>query len=181
MDAEAWLAAERRLIERDEWTSPKSRAAHRKAHAVRLSEYADKWIEQRNLKQGAAIEYRRIKARLIDPTIGKIPLRAVTSDAVRTWHTSLGTDTPRRNSHAYGLLHAVLGVAVKDGLLPSNPAMIERAMNVPTKRQAVVLTVAELAAVAGAIRPEQAPRPGAGIGVVRVALGRADRAAPQRH
>ena len=155
MDAEHWLAEEHRLIERGRWISPKTRAAQRNAQGTTLAEYAGKWIEQRTLKPGTAIEYRRIKARLIDPTIGKLPLRSVTADAVRGWRTGLGTDTPRRNSHAYGLLHAVLKTAVTDELIPSNPCQIARAMNVPTKRQAVIPTVPELAAVADAIRPEQ--------------------------
>jgi integrase len=155
MDAEHWLAEERRLIERDEWTPPNTRAAQHKAQAITLSDYADKWIEQRNLKSGTAIEYRRIKARLIDPTIGRLPLRAVTADAVRGWYVNLGTEAPRRNSHAYGLLHGILGTAVKDGMLAANPCQITRAMNPLTQRQAVSLTVAELAAVADAIRPEQ--------------------------
>src|SRR5271166_3564484 len=155
MDAEHWLAEERRLIERDQWTPPKTRAAQHTAQAITLSDYADKWIGQRHLKAGTAIEYRRIKARLIDPTIGKLPLRAVTADAVRGWHANLGTEAPRRNSHAYGLLHAIVKTAVTDGLLAVNPCQISRAMNTPTQRQAVILTVDELAKVADAIQPPQ--------------------------
>jgi hypothetical protein len=90
MDAEYWLGAERRLIERDEWTSPKTRAAQHNAQAMTLSDYADRWIEQRTLKQGTAIEYRRILDRVVNPKLGLLPLRAVTADAVRTWHTGLG-------------------------------------------------------------------------------------------
>ena len=155
MDGEHWLAEERRLIERDQWTPPKARAAQRNAQSVTLSEYADKWIEQRHLKAGTAIEYRRIKARLIDPTLGKVPLRHISADAVRTWYVNLGTDTPRRNSHAYGLLHAIVKTAVTDGLLATNPCSIPKAMNTPTVRQAQILTVDELAAAADAIQPPQ--------------------------
>jgi hypothetical protein len=54
MDGEHWLAEERRLIERGQWTPPKARAAQRNAQGVTLSEYAGRWIEQRNLKQGSA-------------------------------------------------------------------------------------------------------------------------------
>jgi Phage integrase, N-terminal SAM-like domain len=136
-------ASERRLIEHDEWTSPKSRAAQRNAQGMTLFEYAAKWIEQRNVKPSTAIEYRRTKKRLIDPTIGKLPLRAVTADAVRGWHTSLGTSTPRANSHAYGLLHAIVKTAVTDGLLTTNPCSIQRAMSAPTQRQAAILTTDE--------------------------------------
>ena len=40
MDAEAWLTAERRLIERDEWMPPKARTALRRATSIPLGEYA---------------------------------------------------------------------------------------------------------------------------------------------
>ncbi len=155
MDAEHWLAEERRLIERDQWTPPKTCAAQRNAASVTLSDYAGKWIEQRNLKQGTAIEYRRVKARMIDPTLGKVPLRHLNAQVVRTWHAGLDSSTPRANSHAYGLLHAILKTAVTDGLLTTNPCSISKAMNTPTVRQAVILSIDELAKVADAIQPPQ--------------------------
>jgi len=50
-------------------------SARQKAKALTLNEYADKWIGQRNVKPGTKIEYKRLKARLIKDTIGKVPLR----------------------------------------------------------------------------------------------------------
>ena len=41
----------------------------------------------------------------------------------------LGTDHSRRNSHAYGLLHAICATAVSDGLIVSNPSTITGVMN----------------------------------------------------
>jgi hypothetical protein len=73
-------------------------------------------------------------------------VRNLTDEAVRAWYASLGSSTPRRNSHAYGLLHAICATAVKDGLLASNPCQIERAMNPPTKRELVILDVGQVAA-----------------------------------
>src|SRR5258705_261488 len=42
-----------------------------------------------------------------------------------------------------------------DGLLPANPCQIKRAMNTPRQRQPVILTVAEVAALADAIEPQR--------------------------
>ena len=39
-DAERWLADERRLIERDEWTPPAARTAAKRAKTVTVAEYA---------------------------------------------------------------------------------------------------------------------------------------------
>ncbi|HSS23444.1 MAG TPA: integrase, partial [Mycobacterium sp.] len=108
MDAEAWLASERKLIDQDLWTSPKTRAAQRKAEALTLNEYGDRWIEQRNVKPGTKIEYKRTWARLIAPTLGRLPLKTIGSDTVRAWFAALGVEHQCRNSRAYGLLHAVM-------------------------------------------------------------------------
>ena len=80
--------------------------------------------------------------------IGASEITAVTPDAVRTWFAALGTEHTRRNSHCYGLLHAVMGTAVTDGLIAANPCVITGAMNVQRKREPVVLTVPELATLA---------------------------------
>lgn len=87
-------------------------------------------------------------------SIGALPIDTVTADAVRSWFAKLGTEHTRRNSHIYGLAHAVMATAVKDGLLQVNPCQIDRAMNPQRKREPVVLTVAEVAALTGTV-PER--------------------------
>lgn len=82
-------------------------------------------------------------------------MKNLTGEVVRSWYAGLGTDYPRRNSHAYGLLHAVCATAVSDGLLQSNPCNIRRAMNPPRRRDPVILAVADIAALAEAIQPRR--------------------------
>jgi len=67
----------------------------------------------------------------------------------------LGTDHSRRNSHAYGLLHAICATAVSDGLIVSNPSTITGVMNPPRQRDPAILSVAEVAALADAIKPDR--------------------------
>ncbi len=153
MDGEAWLASERKLIERGDWTPPSKRSTQRHAKAKTLRAYASEWIETRNLKPRTKFGYEELIGRLIDPKLGNQVLGAISAETVRGWHASLGTATPRRNSHAYGLLHAILATAVADGLITTNPCQIKRAMNPPTKRQAVILTVDEIAKLANVIQP----------------------------
>jgi integrase len=152
MDAEHWLASERRLIERDEWTSPAHRAAVQHRRGTPFSEYASGWLAQRNLKPRTRHEYTAL---INGPlaTLGKTPLHLITPERVRTWHTGLGTKTSTHNARAYGLLHAVLGTAVSDGLIGSNPAAIRGAMNTVTKRQPTILAPDDVAKVALAIQP----------------------------
>ena len=44
MDAERWLADERRLIENCDWTPPAVREATRTAKATSLADYAEQWL-----------------------------------------------------------------------------------------------------------------------------------------
>ncbi len=67
-------------------------------------------------------------------------------------------DKSTYRTHAYGLLHAICATAVKDGLLVTNPCMIDRAMSKHRKRQLMILTVTELASLVEAIEPERFSR-----------------------
>lgn len=152
--AEGWLSDERALIEASTWTPPKQRAAARCARATTLSEFAETWINDRPVKPRTRLLYQSQLKLHIVPKLGALEVTAVTPEAVRSWYASLGSEHTRRNSQVYGLLHAILATAVKDGLLPANPCQIERAMNTQRKREPVVLTVPELATLADTV-PER--------------------------
>lgn len=156
-DADHWLAAERRLIDLGTWTPPGARSA---ARGVTLALYGPQWIEQRTvrgepLRPRTKAHYATLFNDHIKPhSIGKIPLSAITPEAVRSWHAETLTDKPTYRSHAYGLLHAMLATAVSDGHIAINPAQIRGAGGVTAKKQAVILDVAEVAALADAITPK---------------------------
>jgi integrase len=155
-DAEAWLASERRMIELGVWTAPSQREAAKQAEAVTLADYARRWVEERSLKPRTKIGYQAsLDNHVADSFLGAVPIRHVTAEAVRSWYTSLKIVGPTARAHAYQLLHAVCATAVADGLLASNPCSIPRAMATKTKRQAVILTPAEVAALADAIEPDR--------------------------
>lgn len=152
--AEGWLADERKLIELDTWTSPASRAAARTARVITVGEYAAQWIKDRPVKTRTRLMYESLHTHHIKPKLGTLPIDHITADRVRSWYAGLGSEHTRRNSHAYGLLHAILATAVKDGLLKANPCQIERVMNPQRKREPVILSVPEVAALAEAV-PER--------------------------
>ena len=143
-----------------------------------FGDYAASWLDQRNLKPRTRHEYSALIAGPL-AKLAKVPLHLITPEVVRTWHTGLGTSTPTKNSHAYGLLHAVLNTAVSDGLIGSNPAAIRGAMNTATKRQAVILTPDEVAKVALAIQPVNLESPYSDQRMVWPALGRGHRIDPR--
>jgi integrase len=155
MDAEGWLRDERRRLEHDEWVSPKRRTKEIVARHITFAEYGQTWIDQRNVKPRTRIGYQSLFDNHLTPTLGKVALVHLTPESIRAWHAGLGSTHTRRNSHAYGLLHAILATAVTDQLIPANPANLSRAMNPPTKRQPVILDVEEVAALADAFKPER--------------------------
>jgi hypothetical protein len=110
--AEGWLASERTLIERGEWSPPSLRAAEQHA-GITLAEYGPIWIAQRTkngepLKPRTRSHYERIFGEHINPSLGRLPLRSITTEAVRHWHATTLVGKPTYRAHAYGLLHAIL-------------------------------------------------------------------------
>jgi integrase len=157
LDAEAWLASERRLIELGVWTSPRVRAAAQAATSETVTQYAGRWIAERKLSERTRREYES-KLRLhITPTpLGSVPIAILTAPIVRAWYAGLDKKYPTRNAHCYALLHAICETAVTpDELLPANPCVIKGAMYAAAQRKAVILSVDELAALAEAIKPER--------------------------
>lgn len=127
IDAEGWLSAERKLITDETWTPPKHRST---LGTVRtFGPYAEDWLEGRKLKPRTREHYRRLLDRLILPTFATVPVKAITPDAVRSWHTRLGDSTPTLRAHAYSLLRAILTDAVHDQVIAANPAHIRGAGN----------------------------------------------------
>lgn len=137
-DAEGWLAGERRKIDLGTW------GAVERSDGVTLRQFADRWIEQRNLRPRTRQHYESMLARLILPELGEIRLCTLTPSRVRQWHADLGTGHPTRNAHVYALLHAICATAVQDEVLDANPCRIRSAMQTSRKRDVDVVSPAEL-------------------------------------
>jgi integrase len=152
-DAEGWLAAERRLIERGEWTPPASRAAAARA-VLTFRDYSTAWVAQRSLKPRSRAHYETLLAEHINPVLGDTDLTTLTPQTVRSWYATTLADRPTHRAHTYALLHAILATAVADGLLASNPCQIAGAMTTHRRREPVILTVGEVSQLADAIEPQ---------------------------
>ena len=148
MDAERWLADERVLIERGEWTSPSTRSAARRKSALSVADYITTWIDHRDIKPRTKSHYRAILAQHISPTLGKVAVINLTPEAVRSWHAATLADRPVMRTHAYGLLHAAMATAQTDALIPTNPCHIPRATVTNRKRLPVILDVPEVGKLA---------------------------------
>lgn len=152
IDAEGWLSAEHRLIDNDTWTPPRYRGQYGKLRI--FGPYAEDWLTARTLKPRTREHYRRLLDRLILPTFATVPIKAITPDAVRSWHTRIGDKTPTQRAHGYSLLRSILADAVADGLLPANPCHIRGAGNSKRVHKIKPATLPELVELVAAM-PER--------------------------
>lgn len=154
--AERWLADERRLIEAGKWSPPATRTLAQTAPAITVADYAKTWIAERTLRPRTRDDYEsKLRLHVAPTALGRAPIADLTPAAVRAWYAGLGDTHRTRNAHLYSLLHAICETAVSDdGLLERNPCTITGAMSTPTKRQPIIPTIGQLAALADAV-PER--------------------------
>lgn len=138
MDAEAWLLAERRVVEDvGSWRSPKQRLEDARLREERhasptFEDYAECWLESRRSSRGEPLrrttkdKYRSSLRTNVYPTFGQVRLDKITRAAVRTWHADLAVG-PSAKSDAYATLRTILNTAVDDELIEKNPAEIRGA------------------------------------------------------
>lgn len=149
MDAEAWLAGERRLIEYGTWTPPAERVRKAAASSVTVKEYIKQWIMQRDLADGTRDLYETVARKRIYPTLGERPVSSVTPSIVRAWWAGLDKRYPTARRHAYALLRSVMNTALEDKLLTENPCRIEQ--KAAAERDVEALSIAELDTVAAEV------------------------------
>jgi integrase len=120
---------------------------------VRFSDYAAQWLDQRQLRPRTRETYESQMKHILE-TFGDAQLNAIKPADVRAWHGRLVKSElhPNTVSKIYRQLRTILGTAVDDGLLPSNPAHIRGA----AKESAVerpLLDWDDVATLASAIHP----------------------------
>jgi integrase len=129
VDAETYLATVQAQIVEKRWKPTPSTSA---PSVLTLAGYAEPWLADRQLKPRTRQLYRSLLDHHILPTLGDKPLASLTAADIRAWHAAQGRATPTATAHAYALLRTILGSAVDDDLIPSNPARIRGASQ--TKR-----------------------------------------------
>ena len=142
LDARDWLATERRHMEAGTWVAP--RARNRAQQPATLKPFADAWLAGRQLKPRTVAFYRTLLDQKILPELGDLPLKSITSLTVRKWYAGLPAEHPTRRAHAYSLLRTILGSAVTEDLIPSNPCHIRGAGNSKRVHQIKPASLAEL-------------------------------------
>jgi integrase len=160
IDAEAWLAAERKLTEDPlTWRSPKDRIATARSKQLLFGDYAEAWLANRKVKGRALADrtrdhYRDLLDRYILPTFHDVALKTITSEDVDRWYDLTAVGKPTTQAHAYSLLRTILGTAVDRGHLPYNPAKIRGGGTTKRASKTKIATLEELALITAAM-PER--------------------------
>jgi len=159
LDAEAWLAAERAMIDRNEWSPPKVRQAaeeRRRANAASntVAAFSERYLSERGLRPRTVHSYRQLLRTRILPWFGEVPLIDVTLTEIKRWRASLPETTESSNAAAYRLLRSILQAAEEEELIDRAPPKIRGAGTAAVKRVAKPATFEEIAAIAEAM-PER--------------------------
>ncbi len=123
-------------------------------HAGRISveEYATAWLASRpGLRIRTRETYEGQLRRHVFPVLGPVYLNALTPRAIREWHSALvngGDMSANTAAKCYRVLRTILGTAVHDELIISNPcklpgAGVERVAERPTATVVEVLHAAD--------------------------------------
>jgi integrase len=159
MDAEAWLTAERALVDREEWTSPRARqvAESKRQSAAAwntVGSFAERFLVERGLRPTTQRNYRQLLRSRILPYFGEMPLTGVTLSEIKQWRASLDPATESSNAAAYRLVRSILQAAEEEELIFRAPPKIRGAGSARVKRVAVPATLDELAVIIEAM-PER--------------------------
>ncbi|SEF14772.1 tyrosine-type recombinase/integrase [Jiangella alba] len=141
-DAELFLADVQASMARGDWIDPE-------AGKVTLRDYGTAWLAQRSdLARRTHERYEGAFRLHVCPTLGGKPLKEITPEVVRIWHSGLlaaGTPWPTV-AKAYRVLRAIMTTAVDDERIRRNPCKIKGAGD-DRSPEREVLSVDEVEAV----------------------------------
>src|SRR5664280_615995 len=125
IDAEGWLATERRLIELGGWTAPAARHLARYANTITVSEYVTQWIAERELARWTRISYEStLRTAIAGSAIAEIAVKQLTPAQVTAWWRALPRDYPRARSKALALLTSAFNSAIEEELVATSPVKV---------------------------------------------------------
>ena len=145
-DARGWLSIVQADIIKKKWQPPEAEQAAPDPKLT-FKTYADDWLLHRDLKDRTREHYRKLLDDYLIPAFGALPLASITADDVRVWHSKLDKKKPTIRAHAYGLLRTILGTALSDGKIATNPCVIRGAGSAKRVHKIRPATLDEIAAI----------------------------------
>ncbi len=150
--AEAWLARERVRLENEAAGAPVVRARE----TPTFSDYADRWLAERPLRPTTARTYRNYIERHARPVLGPLPLDKITPDVVRRWYEGMALGAPTARAQTYSLVRTILGTAIDEDLIDSQPCRLRGAGSASVKTEVITATPDQVEALRCAMPPRMA-------------------------
>jgi integrase len=118
-DARAYLSAVETDVRRGGWIDPD-------AGSVTFAAYSKRWLlERHDLRPSTREDYEALLKVHLIPAFGDLAIANILSSKVRSWNAVLAKDHPARAAKGYRLLRTILGTAVTDRHLLSNPCQVK--------------------------------------------------------
>jgi integrase len=144
--AEAWCALRQAEVMRGElYTVPPA------PRRTTFAGYASRWVESRDLAPATRKHYRDLLRLHLLPELGGRRLTELSPGTIVEWYDAVAPGKRRAKAQSYSLLRTILGDAVREHLLDSNPCQIRGGGT--SRRQAEIrpASVAELGSIAAAM------------------------------
>lgn len=167
MRAEAWLAAEKKLIDNGTWTPWRSRKDRRRQSSVTFAQYAAEYVETRRKSDGSPLQettkdkYRQYLRDHLNPVLGDKAMTAIRPDDIRRWYDSMSVTKDGAGASirtkVYRLLNGIMNEAATkpldaqgNTLIPTNPVQF-RVPQPDVRRDYVIATRRQMLALADAM------------------------------
>lgn len=153
--AEAWLRRQERDLEKAEeegtaWVPPEVRRVE--LEVPTFAEFAETFLEHRDLKPSTLADYRRFLRGWLLPTFGNTRIDHITPSMVAKWYSTLPA-TPTQNAHIYASGRAIMRDAVRLGLVDRCPFTIPGAGQAKRASTTELPTELEIALAADSMQP----------------------------
>ncbi|MGV0408924.1 tyrosine-type recombinase/integrase [Corynebacterium resistens] len=154
LEAEAWLANERRLMDLGQWQPPEERLKQQEADSERagrtVGSYFDEFIERPGRSSTTKATYKSVFNNGIREKLGDIALEKVTRQDINDWWAWLWKKYPdrkSRNADSYTLLATVFNAAISDEYIAVSPCKIPNGGKKPDPVHKELLTQAQIEAI----------------------------------
>lgn len=155
IDAEAFIVAKRRDIDRQVWSAEDDE----KPAPITFGAYSARWLAERQvagrpLKARTREHYQSLLDDHLLPAFGARQVAAIKPKDVRDWYSATLVDRPTLRSHAYSLLRTIMNSAVADEIIDANPCRITGAGRAKRVKKIRPASLDELATATNAM-PER--------------------------
>lgn len=145
--AEAWLARERVRLENEAAGAPVVRAREtRPSRSTRTAgSPRDRCV--RRPRGPTATTSSGTHA----PVLGPLPLDKITPDVVRRWYEGMALGAPTARAQTYSLVRTILGTAIDEDLIDSQPCRLRGAGSASVKTEVITATPDQVEALRAAM------------------------------